>query len=248
VRRIALTFVLFALAAPAAARAQVPPVRARLVACHVGPDAADRTAAFTGSMPAVVGTKRMWMRFDLLARTATSDAFVPVRVPGLGVWKKSAPGRSGFIFTQKVQELAAPGDYEAVVRFRWYGAGGNLLRSDKRTTGICRQPDQRPDLRAGALTAAGAPGADTATYSLEVRNDGRSEAGPFDVGLTVAGVEQPSQRIAGGLAAGATRVVAFVAPRCAPGSILRFRLDAQAEVAEAAEADDVVARPCPFAE
>jgi hypothetical protein len=242
--RAALAFALLALAAPAAAGAQTPPLRAKLTACHSGPEAADRTAAFTGSMPAVRGTTRMAMRFDLLARTPPGSAFVSIRVPGLGLWKKSAPGRSGFIYSQTVRELAAPGDYQAVVRFRWYGAAGRVLRSDRRTTSICRQPDQRPDLRAGALTAIAV--ADSATYRLLVRNAGRGDAGPFDVGLAVNGVEQPPEHVDDGLGAGGSVTVVFVAPRCAPGSALRFTLDAQADVPEAVEADDVVSKPCPF--
>jgi hypothetical protein len=40
--------------------------------------------------------------------------------------------------------------------------------------------------------------------------------------------------------------VTFVAPRCAPGSTLRFALDAEDEVEESVEGDDVVERACPF--
>jgi hypothetical protein len=40
--------------------------------------------------------------------------------------------------------------------------------------------------------------------------------------------------------------VTFVAPRCVPGSTLRFELDAEDEVEESGELDDVVERACPF--
>ena len=130
-------------------------------------------------MPAVAGTKRMWMRFDLFERVAPATDFAAVKAPKLGVWQKSAPGRasSGFVFTQRVQGLTAPGSFRAQVRFRWYGKGGRLLRSATRTSAICKQPDQRPDLRAGALDAARGPLPDQATYALDVRNDGRTAAG-----------------------------------------------------------------------
>ncbi|MGZ6674885.1 MAG: hypothetical protein ACXVFM_21315, partial [Solirubrobacteraceae bacterium] len=109
-RRAAPLIVLLALALPAAAQAQAPPLRARLSACQNGPSAIDRTATFVGSMPAIAGTKRMWMRFDLFARVAPSTDFAAVKAPKLGVWQKSAPGRvsSGFVFTQRVQGLTAP--------------------------------------------------------------------------------------------------------------------------------------------
>jgi CARDB protein len=239
--------VLFLLVPPATAHAQAPPLRAKLSTCASGPAASDRTATFVGSMPAVAGTKRMWMRFDLYARTPPATDFAHVKAPKLGVWQKSAPGKvsSGFVFTQRVQGLTAPASYRVQVRFRWYGAGGKLLRSTTRTSATCKQPDQRPDLRAGVLDAVRGPLPDQATYALEVRNDGRTAAPGFDVVLTLGGAEQPAQRVAG-LAAGAATTVTFVAPRCAPGSTLRFDLDAEDQVEESAEVDDVVERACPF--
>lgn len=248
VRRAAPLIVLIPLALPAAAQAQAPPLRAKLAACQSGPAAADRTASFVGSMPSIAGTRRMGMRFDLFARIAPATDFAAVKAPKLGVWQKSAPGRasSGFVFTQRVHGLTAPGSFKAQVRFRWYGKGGKLLRSTTRTSATCKQPDQRADVRAGTLDAVRGPGLDQATYQLEVTNDGHTAAGPFDVVLTVAGAEQPAQRVAEGLAPAGSRTATFVAPRCAPGSTLRFELDAEDEVEESAEADDVVDRACPF--
>jgi hypothetical protein len=247
-RRAALIAVVLAVSAPAVARAQAPSLRAKLAACQSGPQPADRTATFTGSMPKIKGTKRMWMRFDLQQLIPPATAYATVKAPGLGVWQKSASTTpsSGFVFTQRVQALSAPGTYKAVVRFRWYGKDGKLLHTAKRTTPACRQPDQRPDLRAGELTAWPGPLPDQATYMLAVRNDGRGDAGPFDVGLSVGGIDQPAQRMLSGLDAGTEDTVTFVAPRCAPGSTLRFTLDSRGEVAEASEADDVVLQACPF--
>ena len=246
-QRAALIVTLVLLALPAGARAQAPPLRAKLAACQSGPAATDRTATFVGSMPAVPGTKRMWMRFDLFARIAPATDFAPVKAPKLGVWQKSASRRvsSGFVFTQRVQGLTAPAWFRAQVHFRWYGKGRKLLRSATRTSAICKQPDQRPDLRAGTLDAARGPLLDQATYALDVRNDGHTAATGFDVVMTVGGAEQPPQRVAGLTPAG-TAPVTFVAPRCAPGSTLRFELDAEDAVEESSEADDVVERACPF--
>ena len=79
---------------------------------------------------------------------------------------------------------AAPGSYKALVRFRWYDKAGKLLRSTTRSSPVCKQPDQRADLRAGTLDAVRGPLPDQATYQLEVRNDGHTAAGPFDVVLS----------------------------------------------------------------
>ena len=129
-QRAALIVTLILLALPAGAQAQAPPLRAKLSACQSGPAATQRTATFVGSMPAVSGTKRMWMRFDLFERVAPATDFAAVKAPKLGVWQKSAPGRasSGFVFTQRVQGLPAPASFRAQVRFRWYGKGSKLLR------------------------------------------------------------------------------------------------------------------------
>jgi hypothetical protein len=248
VRRLAPLIVLIALAAPAVAGAQTPPLRAKVTACTTGPLPTDRSATFTGSMPIVKGTRRMWMRFDLLVHGGSTPGFVAMKVPGLGVWQKSALGHpSGFVFAQRVQGLVAPGSYKAVVRFRWYGKGGKLLRSTSRETAVCKQPDQRPDLQLRSLDAAPGPGPGDATYTLVVRNGGRGPAGAFDVLLAGAGADQPPQRVTG-LDPGATTTLTFVGPRCAPGSTLRVTVDARAEVAESDELDDAVERTCPLAE
>jgi hypothetical protein len=195
-------------------------------------------------MPAIAGAARMWIRFDLFQRMAGEAGFAPVALPAWGRWERSEPGRTGFIYTKRVQALRAPGAYRARVRFRWYGTDGRLLRRAQRLTKACRQPDPRPDLRAGALTLAGGLGPATATYLLTVTNAGRGAAGPFDVVLTTAGMPGAPVRVAG-LATGESSVVGIPGPRCAAGATVRFVLDAGAAVDESDEADDVVDRPCP---
>jgi hypothetical protein len=195
-------------------------------------------------MPAIEGSARMWIRFDLLQRTAGEAEFAPVRLPAWGRWERSEPGRTGFIYTKRVQALRAPGAYRARVRFRWYAADRRVLRRAQRVTKTCRQPDPRADLRAGALSVAGGLGPAGATYLLTVTNGGRGAAGPFDVVLTTAEMPQAPVRV-DGLAAGESRVVSVPGPRCAAGATVRFVLDAGAAVEESDEADDVVDRLCP---
>ena len=79
-----------------------------------------------------------------------------------------------------------------------------------------------------------------------MRNTGRAPAAPFDVVLAIAGMPQPSLRVAG-LAPGEDQLLSIPGPRCAPGSTVRFVLDAGGAVAESDEADDAVDRPCPVA-
>jgi CARDB protein len=243
-----------ALAAPGAATAtgaatpveraqEHAPLQARLVSCVAGTTTATRTATFTASMPAISGTTRMWIRFDLLQRAPGDDDYTIVRVPAWGRWERSRPDRTAFIYTKKVRGLR-PGSYRARVRFRWY-ADDRLQRTTQRTTRTCRQPDRRPNLTAGALTATEGIGPGTATYLLDVTNDGRDAAAAFDVGLEVGGAQQPPAHV-DGLAAGESRVVSIAGPRCAPGTTVRFVLDPGGAVDESDEGDDVADRACPF--
>jgi CARDB len=248
-RRLAATACLLApLAAPAAARAEQarPSLQARLVACTTGASATARRATFTASMPAIAGSARMAIRFDLLQRAPGDAAFARVALPAWGRWERSEAGRSGFIYTKTVRALRAPSAYRAAVRFRWYGRDGGVVREARRRTHVCRQPDLRPDLQAAALTTAPGLGPATVTYLLTVRNAGRGAAGPFAVGLAAAGMP-PSPVTVGGLAPGESRVVELAGPRCARGSTVRFVLDPANAVAESDEADDVVDRGCPVA-
>jgi hypothetical protein len=231
-------------AAPAAVAQTRPGTQARLMACTTGATPAARTATFTARMSATAGTERMWMRFDLLQRASGDPEFTPVELPAWGVWQRSERGRSAFIFTKRVRALRAPGAYRARVRFRWYDAAGRVQRRAQRTTRTCRQPDPRPDVRAGPLSLAPGLGPASATYLLTVRNAGHGAAGPFDVVLNAGGMPQAPVRVAA-LAPGASVVVGLPGPACAPGATVRFVLDSGAAVAESHEADDVVDRPCP---
>ncbi|MCW2983139.1 MAG: hypothetical protein JWR63_709 [Conexibacter sp.] len=235
-----------AAAAPAHAADKVT-LSAKLAACTTGADEAERAAVFTGSMPAASATKRMQMRFVLAQRTGAGPKgiYKKVVVPGWGVWEKSEPGRQGFVFTKRIEALAAPAAYRAVVTFRWYDAKGHAQRTATRTTPACEQPDPRPDLVFGGLDAV-ALANDTAAYSVSVGNDGHSDAVPFAVTVTVDGTTTDPV-VLGPLAAGDRVSRTIAAPRCAPGSTITVTIDAANAVDESVESDDVVQRPCPLA-
>jgi CARDB len=219
------------------------PLSARTTACTTGAAPGDRAVAFTGSMPALSGTKRMMMRFALLQRRGTSGTFVPVNVPGWS-WQKSDPGRPGLVFTERVDGLAAPAGYRATITFRWLDRRGHVQREVRRTTGVCEQPDPRPDLAFDALAAV--PKDDTtAFYTLGVRNDGRSPAPAFAATLTI-GDTVVGPLAFEPLAPDAHDEQTILGPRCAPGSTVTVRLDPGNQVDEPDETDNVVQRPCPL--
>lgn len=221
-----------------------PRLAARLAACHTGADPADRYAVFEASMPSLGRTDRMWMRFDLQQRLRPDAPWTGVAVPKLGIWNRSLPGRPGFIYTKRIDQLAAPAAYRTVVRFRWYDASGRLLRRARLLTAACRQPDPRPELGVGGVTAApGPPG--QATYAITVRNRGRGGAGAFATVLAVDGRPWPALAVPG-LAARQSQVVLVSAAACAPGSLIEVTVDPDGAVDEADETNDDVTRPCPL--
>jgi CARDB len=224
-----------------------PPLSAKLATCTTGADELSRAAAFSGAMPAAATTKRMQMRFVLLQRVGAGPkgAFKKLAVPGWGVWEKSDPGRNGFVFTKRVEALAAPAGYRAAVSFRWYDAKGHVTRATTRTTPVCEQPDPRADLVLGGLGGA-STGRATAAYTVSVENDGHAEAEPFAVTVTVDGVVSEPV-VLGPLAAGDRVQGALAAPKCTPGSTITITGDAADVVDESVEDDDVVQRPCPLA-
>jgi hypothetical protein len=227
------------------AAAAPTPLAAKLTSCTTGAAATDRAATFTASMPATAATRRMWMRFELLEQRDPAGEPVSVQgVPGWGVWQKSEPGRPGLIITKRVEQLAAPATYRAVVRFRWYSKGGRLLRSTARTTATCEQPDMRPDLVAGRLSAT-VRDQSTAAYQLTVRNAGAGDSPAFGIVLTVDG-RQVAPVAAGPLPAAASEVVTIVGPHCTPGGIVLIAVDAGGAVDEVHEHDTLVSRACPL--
>lgn len=218
-----------------------PVLGAKLAACTTGAGPGARAATFTAAMPTAKGTRRMAVRFELQQQLA-GGGFKGVQVPGWG-WERSEAGRIGFIYTKRVQDLLAPATYRAVMRFRWYGRGGKVLKEARRTTPECVQPDPRPDLvleRFGVRSAA-EPG--TAVYELVVANTGLDAAAPSTVALNVGSELLPAAS-AGPLAAGSRELITVTGPRCEPGVNVTITLDADAAVGERDEANTYV-RPCP---
>jgi len=105
-------------------------------ACAAGVLDQERFAEFTAAMPALAGTERMAMRFSLYERG--DGAWKRLRgVPGFDRWERSERGRSGFVFTKRVEALEAGERYMVRVRFRWYDTDGDLQRRAARRSPSC---------------------------------------------------------------------------------------------------------------
>lgn len=220
---------------------------AKVASCLTGADPDVRSAAFTGSMPALTATKRMQMRFGLQQRLGSSPkaSFKKVAVPSWNGWVTSDPGRQGFVFTKRVEALTAPAAYRATVTFRWVDARGHTQKTVTRTTPVCEQPDPRADLVLASLSATPV-GNGQAAYAISVENDGLTEADPFAVTLTIDG-QVSNPLTLGPIAPGAQATGSLAAPRCTPGSTITVTLDVAGTVDESVESDDVVQRSCPLA-
>jgi len=239
---VALLCAAFPAAGQDAAIAHSPPLGVTLESCVTNALPAGRVTTFAGSMPALGDPGiRMRMRFDLERRRAGERLWRRVRgVPGFGVWERAEPGVAGFVFHKRVDGLHVPAGYRALVRFRWDDAGGSVVRRARERTAVCQQPDLRPNLVPGRLTAFLDVQPELAVYVVQVRNTGRSFAGPFSVRVGQGTVE------VAGLAPGSERAVLVPASICAPGSTVLARVDADGRVDESEEDGNAQLQRCPL--
>jgi len=236
VRSAALILGLLALALwGGVAFAQAPELSAKLAACETGADAKDRFAVFTGSMPRE-GAAVMAMRFDLYERLP-GGRFERVSLANWGVWQSTTKkGVPGFIFTKRVERLAAPAAFRAVVSFRWSDAKGRVVRTAKRTSPTCRQPDWRPDLRVGRVVFG-----DDGRARATVVNDGRSPSGAFGISMGVG--DSAVVRTLPSLPAGQRRTIEL--GRCRAPERATVTADPAGAVEEADESDNATTVACP---
>lgn len=222
------------------AAAQTVPTKGTLETCHTGAGPLDRYAIFAAQMGSVSGDRKLQLRFELLQRLPGAKGFAPIAAPGLGVWKSSKADI--FRYRKQVAGLQAPGAYRAVVRFRWIGAKG-VLKTTKRTTGICRQPDPGVNLAVGAISAKRA-GSGRVQYLVTIRNDGQADAGAFDVAFSLGSAAQPNETVES-LGAGAKTVVTFVGPRCATNDQITVHVDPEGRIEQTDRTDDQKVVDCP---
>jgi hypothetical protein len=242
-RRTFVALLAFISLVAAASGQERPPLRAALAACEAGPTAGERFAVFTGSMPAIAGTRRMAMRFDLMERRRGSRRWRRLRTPKWGRWERSTePGAAGFIYTKRVERLKQAARYRAVVRFRWMDGTGRVQRERRRVTSSCVQPSQRPDLRVEAVGIAPGPDERTRRYLVTVVNEGHTPARAFTLGAVVGG--EDLVRDVPALAPGDRTTVELTGPRCERGGRISVQVDVRRVVRESDETDNRSIRPC----
>lgn len=239
---VALSAAVSALPAGAETPARLAaPVEVRVTLCKRGATAAKRLVEFRGEMTRLPSTASMWMRFTLREQVP-EGRFTTVRVPGLGVWRKSREGVAGFAYRQRVVDLAQGSRYRAVVHYRWYARDGRRLRRARRISSTCRQ-GPLPNLRVESIEGArvtGSPG--TVRYVVRVANDGRATATDVAVSLAVDGgvIDTP---VVGTIEPGEVRRAVVNGPPCQ--SSLEAVADPAGMVRESFESDNVRSTACP---
>jgi hypothetical protein len=169
--RWSVAIVLFALLVPGNAQAASPYAKAIVARC----DHDLNEAMFSARVSSYRRSAKMQMRFTLQALTPDEPTWRKVDALGFGEWITVPSGFRKYTYDKTVQGLLAPAGYRAVVNFRWRDARGKLIRSERAVSGVCRQPDSRPDLVIRNVKA------DQAGYVAVVFNRGREAAGAFDV-------------------------------------------------------------------
>jgi hypothetical protein len=232
---LVVTAAAFPAASPAARRPDTPLVSgglvAKLVACDV--TSATRTATFYARMDTNSGAAKLQIRFQLLERLGRGGGFNKVDLPALRQWHTSQASVKRFGWKQTVDALRLGGAYKVRVQYRWLSAAGAVLDAQTRDSQICRGP--LPNLAIGNLTTGAGPTADTRTYKVEVRNNGKLAASAIPVSLSVDRAVLDTVTLVQ-LAPGETRVVTFTGPPCR--NALRAKVDPDNTIGELTKTDN----------
>ena len=201
----------------------------------------DHTASFYARVRRVKGAERMGMRFTLLERMGEGAPLKPRRVPGLGRWRKSRPGRRAFGVRQRVRNLVEGSAYRMRVSFRWYDADGEVIKRTRRRSRVCRQFGLRPNLQVKLLNAERTDVPNVLRYFVSVSNVGKAAAHDAPVRLAVDG-RNAGVKTVHLLRRAETKTLSLRGPVC------DGRADAQADpdnvIAESAETDNSDSRAC----
>ncbi len=133
-------------AAPPALAAAPPPAQLTGFVCQTARSAPNREVSTTAVMRPRPGTQHMWLKFELLRRTAASPRYVAVRGgrhSDLGKWVSPPDPTLGqqpgdiWQLAKPVVDLSAPARYRFRVWFRW-----QLAKTQVQTvllSAVCRQ-------------------------------------------------------------------------------------------------------------
>jgi hypothetical protein len=246
-RRLLPIVMLLAVAAPAAA--STPASRhssARVTACAADPATSEYSATFTGTMRRYRHAAGLEMRFALYTRSAAVPHWThAASVGGFDNWIAANAGVTKYISDKSVHPLAPGASYRALIHYRWRNAKGKIVARATHLTPLCHAPDRRANLKVKKITARPADATGMRTYVVKVLNNGGTSAPVFMTGLAVNNAVQPDRSSGAELAPGASTLVSFAAPACAPGSTVTATADTGGAVDERDESDNALSVACP---
>jgi hypothetical protein len=193
-------------------------------------------ATFEGQVAQVRKGAKMQLRFTLQAATPDAPKFRKISADGFGQWITAPSSARRYTYDKTVQALLVPASYRVAIDFRWR-SGSKTIRSERRLSPVCRQPDLRPDLLLRNVRA------DRDGYVAVVVNRGKQPAGAFDVDFQRNGKSVGSTRVTG-VAPGQVVNVFLPGPRCGEGEALTAVVDSRSEVDEADEDNDSFKASC----
>jgi hypothetical protein len=260
VKRFAVTGVVAAcavstvagLGASAVGAATPPRARVQGLTCQHALDPPARAVSITAVMRPVRGTVRMQLRFQLLSRGKGAASYAPVTGGDLGTWKSpSNPTlgqRAGDVWklTKPIVGLAAPASYRFRVSFRWLGAHGRVLGTAVRSSGVCFQPELRPDLLVQSITVQSVLDRPRVNrYVAVIRNAGASASGPFEVLFTPGGARAVKTAQVTDLAAYAKVTKTFLGPACSNAGAPTVTADPEDKVDDFKRSNNSMTAVCP---
>jgi len=131
--------------------------------------------------------------------------------------------------------------YRAVVRYRWVDADGQVIRTARERSRVCRQGGL-PNLRVRRMDAGPGDVEGTAVYRVRVVNRGAAPARNVGVLLRVDGEVVDDAETIEVLEAGEAATVTFNGPVCRRR--LRVIVDPKDKIAESRERDNVRGATC----
>jgi hypothetical protein len=228
-----------ALAAPVpAAHADAPAASVRVLSCTPWQEGDGGSVTYAARMRAVRGTERMALRIALFEKFGDGE----FRRVAAGAWHTSRAGVSAFNWEHHVDGLRQGGVYRAMVRYRWFGATGDRIRSERVRSAPCRQSGRLANLRVASIETRPGDVEGTAVYRVQIANRGAAEARRVGVLLRVDGEVVDEVELLEALAPNEVRTVTFNGPRCRRH--LRVVVDPKELIPESREQDNVRAPTC----
>lgn len=212
----------------------------RVLSCEPAQGDTGGSVRYQARMQAVQGTSRMAVRIRLFERFP-GERFHRVDGEGLGSWKTSRAGVSGFRYRHRIRGLRSGATYRAVIDYRWYSTSGEIIRRARERSKACRQRGL-PNLRIGRIRLEPGDVDGTWSYSVRVVNRGVAPAQNVSVLLRIDGEVVDDAETVEVLEPGEVRTVTFNGPQCRDG--LRVVVDPKDLVAESRERDNVRRATC----